>query len=90
MSDSELNDYLARKNEATARREKATYMKRQREIAKENQHRKGDQSKHFKPVGSIDARTFFRWQDQDKNFWDDKKNRDKFYKDNPECRIQND
>lgn len=90
MSADELNDYMARKNEAEARREKADYARRSREIAKQNQHRKGEKSKHFKPVGAIDARTFFRWQQEDKHFWDDKKNRDKFYKDNPECKIQDD
>lgn len=90
MSDDEINDYMARRNRDDVAREKASYKARSRAIAKENESRKGEKSKNFKPVASYDARTFFRFQQQDPNFWDDKSNRDKFLKDNPECRIQPD
>ena len=31
----------------------------------------------------VDARTWFRWQQEDPHFWSDKKNIEKFTKDNP-------
>ena len=37
--------------------------------------------------GTIDARTYFRWQGEDEHFWDDPKNTDRFLKDNPECKA---
>lgn len=85
--------YIARlkaQNEAEARVERETYNARQRDVAKAHEHLKGLSNKHFKPVGAIDARTFIRWEQQDPGFWNDKASRDKFYNDNPECRIQND
>lgn len=35
-------------------------------------------------IGVIDARIYFRWMQEDPDFWNDKKNVDKFMKDNPE------
>ena len=89
-SDEEYIARLQKQNEQDMRNEKETYKDRQRAVAKAHEHLKGAKSKHFKPVGAIDARTFLRWEQQDPGFWSDKGNRDKFYKDNPECRIQSD
>jgi hypothetical protein len=35
---------------------------------------------------STPIRTWLRWKEEDPHFWEDKKNVDNFYKDNPECR----
>ena len=35
----------------------------------------------------IDARTYFRFQEEDEHFWDDKVNVRQFEKDNPECKA---
>jgi hypothetical protein len=35
-------------------------------------------------TGVIDARTFFRWMQVDRHFWDDKGNWKRFVRDNPE------
>lgn len=90
ISDEEYIARLRKRNEEDMRKEKATYTERQRAVAKAHEDMKGKKSKYFKPVGAIDARTFLRWEQQDPGFWNDTKNRDKFYKDNPECRIQSD
>lgn len=90
MSDNELNDYLARENNRKAYYEKQTYAQRQAEIAKDNEIAKGQQGKHFKQTGAIDLTTFTRMEQNDPGFWDDKSSRDKFMKDNPECRVQPD
>ena len=90
ISDEAYVDRLRRQNEIDMRNEKETYKERQRAVARAHEDMKGTQSKHFKPVGAIDARTFLRWEQKDPGFWNDTANRDKFYKDNPECRIQPD
>jgi hypothetical protein len=81
---------MAQENERAAIREKATYEKRQRQVAKSAEHLKGAGGKHLKPVGAIDARTFLRWEQQEPGCWGDDSFRDKYYKDNPDARIQND
>jgi hypothetical protein len=90
ISDEEYIARLHRQNEQEMATEKETYKERQRAVAKMHEDMKGMKSKHFKPVGAIDARTFLRWEQHDPGFWNDTKTRDKFYKDNPECRIQPD
>jgi hypothetical protein len=35
----------------------------------------------------IPTRVYFRWQQVDPHFWDDKNNVAKFLRDNPECRA---
>lgn len=90
MSDNELNDYLAQKNEETARREKRTYKDRQRQVARDNEIAKGQQGKHFKQTGAIDLTSFVRMEQNDPGFWNDQKSRDAFMRDNPECRVQRD
>tara|TARA_R100001510_G_C7638902_1_gene196701 strand:+ start:254 stop:568 length:315 start_codon:yes stop_codon:yes gene_type:complete len=89
-SDEEYLAKLKARNEEEARIEKVTYKDRQRDVAKKHQHLKGESLKHMKPVGAIDARTFLRWEQQAPGFWNDDSSRNKFYKDNPECRIQPD
>ena len=39
-------------------------------------------------VGEIDARTFFRWQQEEEGFWDDPKNVKRFLNDNPEYKVR--
>lgn len=90
MSDNELNDYLARENNRQAYYEKQNYAKRQAQIAKDNEVAKGCQGKHMKQTGAIDLTTFTRMEQEDPGFWNDKSSRDKFMKDNPECRVQPD
>lgn len=72
------------------RQEKSGYKQRQRDVARAHQHLKGTTLKNMKPVGAIDARTFLRWEQAEPGFWNDDSSRKKFYKDNPECRIQPD
>lgn len=38
-------------------------------------------------IGVFDARTYFRWQEEDPWFWDDRQNVERFLQDNPECRA---
>ena len=38
-------------------------------------------------TGRIPARMYFRWLKEDPHFWDDPKNKEKFFKDNPELRA---
>ena len=90
MTDNELNDHLARQNEECARREKLGYEGRQRQVASDNEDARGQQGKHFKQTGAIDLTTFTRMEQNDPGFWDDKKSRDSFMRDNPECRVQRD
>lgn len=90
VSDEQYIEKLRQRNHEDMLREKATYKERQRAVAKAHEDMKGKSSKHFRPVGAIDARTFLRWEQKDPGFWNDTANRDKFYKDNPECRIQSD
>lgn len=70
--------------------EKATYKDRQRKIREVGSKVNDIKSKHFKHTGSIDARTFMRWEQQSPGFWNDDSSRNKFMKDNPECRVAND
>jgi hypothetical protein len=37
-------------------------------------------------VGSVPLRTYFRWDQAERGCWGDKAFREKFFKDNPECR----
>ena len=39
-------------------------------------------------VGMVDARTFFRWHQENPRFWEEKKNRDRFLADNPQYLAQ--
>ena len=68
--------------------EKATYSARQRMARKEVD---SAPIKNIDGLGQltavIDARTYFRWQEQDQDFWSDDGNVKKFLKDNPECRA---
>lgn len=89
-SQSEVIADMEKRNHEAVRREKSTYAERQREVARQGQSHAGHQLKNMKPTAQIDARTFLRWEQQDKGFWNDKASRDKFLKDNPECRIQPD
>ena len=81
---------MEKRNHEAVRREKSTYTERQREVARQGRAHAGQQLKNMKPTAQIDARTFLRWEQQDKGFWNDKASRDKFLIDNPECRIQPD
>jgi transposase len=89
-SQSETIRDMERQNAEAVIREKSTYKERQRDVARLAQSHRGQKLKNMKPTASIDARTFLRWEQQDKGFWNDKASRDKFLKDNPECRIQPD
>jgi hypothetical protein len=89
-SQSQVIAEMEKRNREAVRREKSTYTERQRAVAKEGQAHAGQQLKNMKPTAVIDARTFFRWEQMDKGFWNDKSSRDKFLRDNPECRIQPD
>ena len=42
-----------------------------------------------KLVACIDARTYIRWHQQDKHFWEDPSSRKKFFNDNPEVLVKN-
>ena len=35
----------------------------------------------------FDARTYFRWLEEDKHFWDDPNNVRRYERDNPECKV---
>lgn len=39
-------------------------------------------------VGVVDARTFFRWHQENPGFWDHKQSRDRFLADNPQYCAQ--
>lgn len=39
-------------------------------------------------VGVVDARTFYRWHQENPGMWDNKAERDKFLRDNPQCRAE--
>lgn len=68
--------------------EKALSRLRQVEIAKK-EHEKGARAIEGigQLIGVIDPRTYFRWQQEDPDFWRDKKNVDKFLKDNKQCSV---
>jgi len=72
--------------------EKATYAIRQGRIGQAVKAT-GTGAKHANGLGQlracIDARTYFRWMQEDRNFWSDKSNREKFFKDNPEVLVKN-
>lgn len=69
--------------------EKAGYRERQTRIARKNANvERRDVPGLGRLVADIDARTFFRWQQQDKGFWSDKRNVRRFLADNPECAVQ--
>ncbi len=70
--------------------EKATYKERQRQIRNSAKNVNDIKSKHFKHTGSIDARTFLRWEQHSPGFWNDDSSRNQFMKDNPECRVAKD
>lgn len=65
--------------------EKAT--QKARAIAAQ-QHENGVARKHIDGLGekiaTIDARTYFRWLQEDEDFWNDRSNVIRFVKDNPE------
>lgn len=69
--------------------EKAQYKARQMAIREQE---KGVGRKMFDGIGQvtgiIDARTYFRWQQEDPDFWNDDGNYRKFLRDNPECRAE--
>ena len=54
------------------------------ELGRANQGAYGILPNIGEKVRSYDARTWFRWRKEDPHFWDDKKNVEKFAKDNPE------
>ena len=39
-------------------------------------------------IGVVDSRNYFRWMQEDPDFWRDSKNIDKFLKDNEECAVK--
>lgn len=68
--------------------EKAMSRLKQIEIAK-REHAKGARAIEGlgQLIGVIDPRTYFRWMQEDPDFWKDKKNVDKFLKDNKQCSV---
>jgi hypothetical protein len=71
-----LNDYISK--------EKHGYKDRQAKIANKYRNYQRKQGSEFELAAVVDARTFFRWQGQDRHFWEDPKNIEKITKDNPE------
>jgi hypothetical protein len=68
--------------------EKANYMARQQLARKEFD---GSPLRTIDGLGQmtmvLDARTWFRWQQEDEHFWEDKGNVKRFLRDNPEARA---
>ncbi len=71
-----LNDYIDR--------EKSGYKDRQTKIARKYRNHQRKAGGEFDLAAVVDARTFFRWQQEDQHFWEDPKNIERFTKDNPE------
>jgi hypothetical protein len=67
--------------------EKFHYLKKRRELGKENQGKAGMVEGLGQHTASYDARQWFRWQEEDKYFWQDESNVKKFKQDNPEVLV---
>lgn len=67
--------------------EKAQYKARQMAARKDVGERIRNIDGLGQLTGVIDARTYFRWQQEDEHFWEDDGNYKRFLRDNPECRA---
>jgi hypothetical protein len=85
MSGEEMADYLSRKVEADARREKAGY--RNRSIATRKAAEKVKGSGDFRLVSAIDSATFLRHEQERPGAMSDPEYRRDFAKSNPETVI---
>lgn len=67
--------------------EKVRYKARQLEARK----REGTNHRNVDGLGQLthvfDARTYFRWMEEDEHFWEDDNNVRRFEQDNPECKA---
>lgn len=70
-------------------REKVTYNLRQRAAAGVWDGAELNRKSSFRPTAVFDARTYFRWDQQEKGCWEDKGFEKQFLKDNPECKVSN-
>ena len=85
VSNEEVAETLARANEQAAIREKATYKERSRQIRKAAEGFKSSQGVQVKAV--IDAKTYFRHEQENPGCWADKQYTREALRDNPEMRM---
>jgi len=85
MSGEEMADYLSRKVEAEARREKAGYKERALKTRKYGQSAGG--GKNFRAVSAIDMPTYMRHEQERPGCMSDPEYRRDFAKSNPETVI---
>ena len=71
-----LNNYIDK--------EKNGYKNRQTSIARKYRNYERKRGSEFDLAAVVDARTFFRWQQEDPQFWEDPANIKRVTKDNPE------
>lgn len=66
--------------------DKALYKKRQAGVSKDMVNRPYITDTLGQHMGTVEANAWFRWQQEDRYFWDDPKNIKRFMEDNPECK----
>ena len=69
--------------------EKVTYQVRQEAAASVWDNAELNKKSSYRPVAVFDARTYFRWDQQEAGCWEDKGFEKDFLKKNPECLVQN-
>jgi hypothetical protein len=86
--DAEFAAHLEKKVRGKLPQEKHEARERQLRIARDLR-RDGSVTSNVtgQKLGSIDSRTYFRWQATDNNFWRDPIKVERFLLDNPQCRA---